>query len=199
MSDMPPTSSSRTTVIAFFILALLIVGGMVLLLVTRPQPVQITINPPVPSNTPLPTSTPSPLTVYVTGEVNQPETLHTLPPGSRVQDAIDAAGGTTESSDLSRVNLAAFLRDGDQVHVPSLDEGEAEAELPTPSGGAVVHVNTATVEDLDTLPGVGPALAQAIIDYREANGDFTSMDDLDAVSGIGPALLADLEGLISFD
>src|SRR5690606_15011882 len=197
MSDMPPTS--RTTVIAFAILALLIVGGMVLLLATRPQPVQITINPPIPTNTAPPTSTPSPLTVYVTGAVNQPESLHTLPPGSRVQDAIDAAGGTTDSADLSRVNLAAFVRDGDQVHVPSLDEAEAEVQLPTPSGGAVIHINTATVEELDSLPGIGPALAQAIIDYREANGDFTSMEDLDAVRAIGPAPLAELEGLTSLE
>jgi competence protein ComEA len=199
MNDLPPTSSPRTTVVAFFILALLIVGGIVLLLVTRPQPVQITINPPVPTNTPAPSPTPSPLTVYVTGAVNQPETLYTLAPGSRVQDVIDAAGGTTDDADLSRVNLAGFVRDGDQVHVPSLDEVEVEAELPTPSGGIVIHINTATVEELDTLPGVGPALAQAIIDYRDANGDFTSMEDLDAVSGIGPALLADIEGLISFE
>jgi competence protein ComEA len=198
MNDLPPTTSTRATVVAFLILAALIVGGIVLLLATRPQPVQITIHPPIPTNTPLPTSTPAPLTIYVTGAVNEPEILHTLPPGSRVQDAIDAAGGTTDDADLARVNLAGLLRDGDQVHVPSLDE-EDEATLPTPSGGIVVTINTATIEELDTLPGVGPALAQAIIDYRETNGLFTSMEDLDAVSGIGPALLEDLEGLITFD
>lgn len=197
MNDLPPTTSPRATVIAFLILAVLIVGSIVLLLATRPQPVQITINPPIPTSTPLPTSTPAPLTVFVTGAVNEPEALYTLPPGSRVQDAIDAAGGTTEDADLSRVNLAGFLRDGDQVHVPSLNE--IEAVVPTPSGGTVIHVNTATVEELDTLPGVGPALAQAIIDYRETNGDFTSMEDLDAVSGIGPALLEGLAGLVAFD
>jgi competence protein ComEA len=198
MNDLPPPPpSSRATVAAFLIVAVAIVGGIVLLLVTRPQPVQITIHPPLPTHTPLPSSTPAPLTVYVTGAVSQPEQLHTLPPGSRVQDAIDAAGGITNAANLEGVNLAAFLHDGDQVHVPILNE--ERAVLPTPSGGMVIHVNTATLEELDTLPGIGPALALAIIDYRDANGLFTSMEDLDAVSGIGPALMEQLEELIAFD
>jgi competence protein ComEA len=134
--------------------------------------------------------------VYVTGQVGQPEMLVQVPFGSRVQAAVDAAGGALAGADLSRVNLADTVRDGDQVHVPAVGEVPA---LPTRTGGAVVFVNSATLEELDTLPGIGPALAQAILDYRQANGPFTSLEDLDAVEGIGPGLLADLESLISFD
>ena len=197
MDDLPPTPSSRANIITFFVLALAVIGGGVLLLVTRPQPVEITIYPPVPTATALPTSTPSPLTVYVTGAVASSETLHTLPPGSRVEDAINAAGGMTGRADLSRVNLAAILRDGDQIHVPALNE--FETALPTPGSGEIVYINSATLEELDRLPGVGPALAQAIHDYRQDNGAFASLEALDDVSGIGPAMLEQLEGLISFE
>jgi competence protein ComEA len=168
-----------------------------LLLATRPQPVQITINPPQPTFTPEPTATREPIVVYVTGEVNQPETTVTLPYGSRVQDALDAAGGVTENADMTGVNVAALLRDGDQIHVPAI--GAEETVLATPSGGEIIFINRATAEELDALPGVGPALAEAIVAYREENGPFTSMEDLDAVEGIGPGLLADLDGLISFE
>lgn len=199
MNDLPQNEpASRGIIAAFVIVALAIVGGAVLVLASRPQPVQITINPPAPTATPLPTSTPAPLTVYVTGAVNEPFATLSLPPGSRVQDALDAAGGTTENADMTRVNVAQMLRDGDQVHVPEMGEAVTMATA-TPGGDTVVYINTASSEQLETLPGVGPALAQRIIEFREENGPFTSLEDLDAVSGIGPALLENLAGLVVFD
>ena len=116
--------------------------------------------------------------------------------GTRSDDAIEAAGGAAESADLERVNLAGFLRDGDQIHVPAIEE---EVTLATPSGGGIVNVNTATVEELDTLPGVGPALAERIIAYREANGPFADLAALDAVEGVGPALLEGIQELVVFE
>lgn len=192
-----PDPSPRATIIAFVIVAAAIVGGIVLLMAARPAPVYITIVPPIPTATALPTGTPTAITVYVTGAVVQPGQLIVLPPASRVEDALEAVGGMTGDADLARVNLAALLRDGDQVHVPSA--GEADTALATPSGGVLIHINTATVEELTALPGVGPALAQAIVDYRTEHGPFVDLNTLDAVSGIGPALLNDLTGLVAFD
>jgi competence protein ComEA len=197
MTDNPrPEPSSRNTIIAFVIVLVAIVGGAVLLLTTRPQPVQITINPPISTSTPAPTPTFAPITVYVTGAVQKPDQTISLPYRSRVQDAISAAGGTTADADLEKVNLADYLHDGDQVHVPV--KGQA-VELATPSSGVVVHINTATAEELDTLPGIGPTLAGDIIAYRDANGMFKSMSDLDNVPGVGPALMEQLQGLLAFD
>lgn len=198
MNDQPQPPA-RTTIMAFFLLALAIVGGAILLLVTRPQPVQITINPPLPTTTTEPTVTPGPITVYITGAVQQPQTTLSLPFGSRVQEAVEAAGGLLDEADRDRVNMAQILRDGDQVHVPSISSVEAETVLATPNSSGIVHINRATTEELATLPGVGPTLAGRIITYRDENGPFASLDDLDNVSGIGPSLLAEMEGLIAFD
>jgi competence protein ComEA len=188
------------TIFAFVIIAAAVIGGIVLLLATRPEPVHITINPPAPTAAPLPTATPAPIGVYVTGSVVQPGTVVTLPPGSRVEDAVQAAGGFTPDADLDRVNLAALLRDGDQVHVPRVGEIiSPPVQSESTSTGQIVHINTATLEELETLPGIGEVRAQAIIDYRTANGPFTSMESLLEVSGIGEATIQQLEGLIVFD
>ncbi len=194
---MPNETSSRTLVIMFVVLSIAIIGGAVLLVVTRPEPVQITINPPVPTSTPEPTPTPAPILVYVTGAVNEPETTVELPVNSRVQDAIDATGGITDDADLTRINVVGILRDGDQVYVPTLGE-DTPVSIATPSGSGVVNVNTATSLELQTLPGVGPALAERIIVYRQEFGAFSDIEDLDNVSGIGPALLEGFDGLIEF-
>lgn len=143
------------------------------------------------------TPTPGSLTVYVVGEVAHPESLVTVPQGSRVQDAIDAAGGATGNADLSRVNLGQQLNDGDYVYVPPL-EGDA-IQTPTPNRPSLIHVNSASAGELATLPGIGPSLADAIVTYRDENGPFTSLDDLDAVPGIGPAKLDAIRDLVAFD
>jgi len=138
------------------------------------------------------------LYVDVSGAVRRPG-LYRLPDGARVNDALVKAGGATGKADLTLINRAATLTDGQQVLVPLKVSATA---APAPAGssgtptGTPVHLNSATLEQLDALPGVGPATAQRIIDYRTANGSFKSVDELDAVSGIGPAKLAELRDLV---
>jgi competence protein ComEA len=136
--------------------------------------------------------------VHVVGAVRRPG-LYRLREGSRIADALSRAGGATRKADLALVNLAAPVADGVQVVVPRrLPTAPAGAPASTASGtpGATaqgpVHLNTATLEQLDALPGVGPVTAQKILDYRQQNGGFASVDELDAVPGIGPARLDQL-------
>jgi competence protein ComEA len=136
------------------------------------------------------------LVVHVVGAVRRPG-LYRLAHGARIDDALRRAGGATRRADLSLVNLAAPLSDGTQVVVPKRAPPEPAGSEPpgsdeaTPAAGPV-HLNTATVEQLDELPGVGPVTAQKIIEYREQHGAFSSIDDLDAIPGIGPARLEQL-------
>src|SRR3954451_4946777 len=136
------------------------------------------------------------LFVAVVGAVRRPG-LYRLADGSRVADAVSRAGGATRRADLSLVNLAAPLADGLQVVVPRRQSGSSGAAGASTAVAGPVHLNTATLEQLDALPGVGPVTAQKILDYRQKNGAFTSVDDLDAVSGIGPARLDTLRDLVA--
>jgi competence protein ComEA len=133
------------------------------------------------------------LVVDVAGAVRHPG-LYRLEQGTRIADAVAMAGGTTARADIELVNLAAPLADGEQVVVPR--RGAASASGSTASPTAPLDLNTASLEQLDTLPGIGPSTAQKILDYRQEHGAFHSLEDLDAVSGIGPSRLAQLKGLV---
>lgn len=140
--------------------------------------------------------------VHVTGAVNAPG-VYTLPADARVDDAVRAAGATAEA-DLSQLNLAQKLADGQKITVPAVGtnaatDGAAAATSSTNSdnGGALVNINTATLEELETLPSIGEVRAQAIITYRETNGGFRTIDDIKEVSGIGEKIFADISPYIT--
>ena len=126
--------------------------------------------------------------VYVSGAVASPGVL-TLPASSRVIDAITAAGGATPEADLESINLARILVDGEQIRVAVVGESPpAASEAGTPAG-TCVRLTTATEAELQTLPGIGPALAQRIISYRATHPRLSSVEELDDVPGIGPSLI----------
>ncbi len=135
------------------------------------------------------------LVVDVSGAVRRPGLEH-LPHGSRVADAIAAAGGATARADIGAVNLAAPLADGLQVVVPARGVGAAASAGGAPSPTAPVDLNSATAEQLDALPGIGPSTAAKIVAYRQAHGAFRSLDELDGVPGIGAGRIAQLKGLV---
>jgi competence protein ComEA len=141
------------------------------------------------------------LTVHVVGAVRRPG-LYRVADGSRIDDAIRKAGGPRPKAALELVNLAAPVADGQQVVVPVKVKG-AVAAAPvgaTATAGALappVSLGSATLEQLDALPGIGPVTAQKILDYRAANGAFSSVEELDAVPGIGPARLEQLKPLVT--
>jgi competence protein ComEA len=135
--------------------------------------------------------------VDVAGDVRSPG-LHSVPAGSRVEDAIVAAGGATGKAQLDAVNLAAPVADGEQIVVPGSGAGGAAA-VSSPAGSspsAPLDLNSATLEQLEALPGIGPVTAQKILDYRQQHGAFHSVSELEGVPGIGPAHIAQLKGLV---
>ena len=154
-----------------------------------------------PSGDPAAQASPSAdVTVHVVGQVESPGIV-TLPAGSRVAEAIESAGGTSGDADLAGVNLARVIADGEQILVPAPGEAPAPeaAARGGPSGpggtsgpGALVNLNTADLATLETLPGVGPVLAQRILDWRAEHDRFTTVDELGEVSGVGEKTFAQL-------
>ena len=127
------------------------------------------------------------VTVYVSGEVRKPG-LFKLREGQRVADAVNEAGGVIETADIDRVNMAALLEDGMQIRVP--EQQATGRNAPAASGKNAegqININTANEKELQTLPGIGPAMSARIIEYREANGDFKKIEDIKKVRGIGNA------------
>jgi competence protein ComEA len=179
-----PVSRQRALVLAAIALALLVVAGR-----TLAGAGTATVQP---AATLVPEHAAAPkLVVHVAGAVRRPG-LYRLGEGKRVADAVARAGGATASADTAAINLAAPLADGMQVLVPRRVLGNAGK--PTT---ARPSLSSASVEELDALPGIGPVTAQKIVDYRAAHGGFRSVDDLDAIPGIGPARVEQLRDLAS--
>jgi competence protein ComEA len=162
-------------------------------------PAAVSAEPPAPPVGEVAETSPT-LVVSVVGLVARPG-LVTLTSGSRVADAVEAAGGLLPEADPASLNLAAVVSDGEQVAVgvpgAARDPADGAGSAASPGTGRRVDLNTATVAELDTLPGIGPVLAERIVDHRTTQGPFTSTDQLDDVPGIGPAIAAELAELVT--
>jgi len=185
--------------IAMVFLFFVVLAGTIVLL-RRPEPSPMIIITP----TPRPTPTVVSLVVDVRGAVAKPG-VYRFTAGSRLQDALAQAGDLLPNADTRNLNLARKLIDGEQIYIFTV--GEATAAPPPNNGGrtaaatrtpmGVININSATLEELDALPGIGPAIAQRIVDYRDQNGAFEQIDDLKKVRGIGDALFAQIKDLIT--
>ncbi|MBC8335321.1 MAG: ComEA family DNA-binding protein [Anaerolineales bacterium] len=159
----------------------LLLAGVIWLTARQPSGEAVTLLPP---------PTPAPISIHITGSVVAPGLYH-LPEGSRVADAIQAAGGFLPIADKEKVNLAALLDDGAQLNIENL------SFYNTGGSSDRVNINTANLDELDTLPGIGPSTAQAIIDHRRQYGQFQRIDEITNVTGIGPATYDRIKDLIT--
>jgi competence protein ComEA len=185
----------------------LAIGALIVALNGRTQPAPIYITPASPTSVPAPSPTPSPINVHLSGEVLHPD-VYQLPAGAIMRDAIEAAGGLTGAAAADLINLALPLTGGMHIHVPALVEAEetpalierAAVTIPHDvASGDLINLNTATLEELELLPGIGPATGQKIIDYRQANGPFATVEDVQNVSGIGPAKVEQIRNLVTVE
>ena len=208
-------SLSRRQIIAYVVLAVAVIAvGARYVITSRGTGgstgqtlVLSSASPSPPSALPSPSPSAPDVVVYVCGAVRSPGVVR-LPSTARIADALKVAGGATSSAELSAVNLAARLADGQQIIVPRRGEapaaGGAAASATSGAAGstmagpaAPININTASLEELDTLDGVGPATAQKIIDYRTANGGFKTIDEIKEVSGIGDAKFAAMKDSVT--
>jgi competence protein ComEA len=179
--------------VTFGVLCGLLAAGLILLVARLPRHAALRLSPP---------PTPRPLVIDVSGAVAQPG-VYSLAPGSRVSDALDAAGGLLPEADSQAINQAALLLDGQKLHVPlepaalGPDQGAGEAPGATP--GALIDINRATAEELDQLPGIGPVTAQSILAYRLEHGAFTSIEAIQQVPGIGPRTYEQIKAYITVE
>lgn len=182
----------------FLGIAAIALTAVILVQRSRSSPQPLILSTGIPQPTVEATPTPYTLRVYVTGAVHTPD-VYVLPQDSIVKDAVEAAGGATEDADLERINLAVTVTDGQQIHVPRQGEDDSPVEPPSgqPATGGKVNLNTADSAALETLPGIGPTLAQRIIDYRQSHGPFERIEDLLQVSGIGQATFEGMKDLIT--
>ena len=134
--------------------------------------------------------------IHILGAVNYNGIIE-LESGSRISDAIEIAGGLTEIADVSKVNLAYVLEDGEKLYIPTIhDENDIEYLISESGVNEKVNINTAKIDELQNIPGVGPSIAQAIIDYRDENGKFKSIEDIKSVSGVGESKYKKMEKYI---
>jgi len=168
----------------------LFVAALVWVVARNPSGTSVTLRP-VPTD--------KPIIVHITGAVPRPG-VYALPEGARVQDGISAAGGFLAEAEKSGINLARALEDGEQLDIPYVEgftpviATPAEVFIPTSD---LININFATAFELETLPGIGPTLAQRIVEYREQNGFFLSTEDIINVPGIGPSVYDDIKDLIT--
>jgi len=174
------------------VLSVLLLSAGAVIYVRRPVTQRIEIVEPSLTSVPSPVE----LAVYVTGTVLNPGVYY-LPEESRVQDALEAAGGPTVNADLDRVNLAERVHDEDQIYFPEVGEENLPSTSRGGSGEGLININTASAAELERLPGIGPALAQSIVDFRQAHGPFGTVEEIMDVQGIGQGVFEDVRELIT--
>ena len=170
-------------------------GGIVLMFRSADRSDGVVVTMPTP--TAASEAVDSTIKVYVSGQANLPG-VYELPADSRADDALRAAGGPTSQADLDSVNLAKRLSDEDQIHIPGRGEGGSAVGPGSSASSSTgkVQLNTATAQELESLPNIGPSRAKAILEYREKNGPFARVDDLTNVSGIGTGILESIRDLV---
>lgn len=191
------TGSGWSSMIGGCLIVGIAVGALFWTTRQTPPPLEDSLPLVDPASVTTTTEVPGPVVVHVAGAVVEPG-VRRLPAGARVIDAVDAAGGLEADADTGRINLAAELSDGSQVYVPRVGEEPplVQGSDASMAGDGLVDLNTADQSRLESLPGIGPATAAAIIEHRERNGPFPSVDGLLEVRGIGEAKLAQLRDLV---